>query len=126
MIRALTDDEKSFIRGVAARLDSDACKRLMNDLSLAQVEAELADGELICFCLDGYEHPHRGGQGLYPVEGEVRDADGSLISLLLFADPADRLYELEYLRWGDGPLQRPNWSTLKFVPDVVPTDSSAL
>lgn len=125
MIRALTDNEKCFIRGVAARLESEARNRLINDLALAQVEAELADGELIRFCLDGYEYPHRGGQGLYPVEGELSDEDGSLISLLLFTDPADRLYELEYLRWGDGPLQRPNWSTLKFVPDVIPTDNSA-
>ncbi|MFM0556029.1 hypothetical protein P0D69_34420 [Paraburkholderia sediminicola] len=51
----------------------------------------------------------------------MNDADGAPISLLLFADPADRLYELEYLRWGDGPLQQPNWATLRFIPDVIPT-----
>jgi hypothetical protein len=125
VIRPLSDDEKCFIRGVAARLDSEVRSRLMNDLAIAQVEAELADGELIRFCLDGYQHPPRGGQGLYPVEGEVSDEDGSLVSLLLFADPADRLYELEYLRWGDGPLQQPDWSTLRFIPDAFPADNSA-
>jgi hypothetical protein len=125
VIRALTDDERCFISGVAARLDSQACNRLMSDLAIAHVEAELAEGELIRFHLDGYEHPHRGGQSLYPVEGEVNDADGSLISLLLFADPADRLYELEYLRWGDGPLQKPNWPSLKFVPDATPAGGNA-
>jgi hypothetical protein len=125
VIRALTDDEIFFIRGVAARLDSQARDRLLSDLAIAQVEAELADGELIQICLEGYQHPHGGGQSLYPVEGEVSDEDGSLISLLLFADPADRLYELEYLRWGDGPLQQPNWSTLRFIPDVSPADHSA-
>ncbi|MFM0175004.1 hypothetical protein PQR42_38910 [Paraburkholderia sediminicola] len=51
----------------------------------------------------------------------MNDADGAPIALLLFADPADRLYELEYLRWGDGPLQQPNWATLRFIPDVIPT-----
>lgn len=47
----------------------------------------------------------------------MKDADGSPMDVLLFADPVDRLYELEYLRWEDGPLQQPHWSTLKFVPD---------
>jgi hypothetical protein len=121
VIRALTDDEIFFIRGVAARLDSQARDRLLSDLAIAQVEAELADGELIRLHLDGYEHPHGGGQSLYPVEGEMNDADGAPIAVLLFADPADRLYELEYLRWGDGPLQRPNWATLRFMPDMIPT-----
>jgi hypothetical protein len=125
VIRALTDDERYFISGVATRLDGEARDRLMSDLAVAQVEAELADGELIQFCLEKYERPPRGGQGLYPVEGEVSDGDGAPISLLLFADSADRLYELEYLRWGDGLLQQPDWSTLRFIPDVSPAGKSA-
>ncbi|MFM0175003.1 hypothetical protein [Paraburkholderia sediminicola] len=40
MIRALTDDEIFFIRGVAARLDSEARDRLLSDLAIAQVEAD--------------------------------------------------------------------------------------
>ncbi|MFM0338221.1 hypothetical protein [Paraburkholderia fungorum] len=54
----------------------------------------------------------------------MEDADGSQMQLLLFADPADRLYELEYLRWEDGLLQKPNWLTLKFVPDAIPTEGN--
>jgi hypothetical protein len=64
VIRALTDDEILFISSVAVRLDSQAHDRLMGDLAIAQVEAELADGELIRFQLEGYQHPHRGG-GVY-------------------------------------------------------------
>jgi hypothetical protein len=118
MMRILTDDEISFISGVAARMNAEARERLLSDLAIAQVETELADGELIKFHLKGHEHP-RGGQHLYPVEGEMHDADGSPMTVLLFADPADRLYELEYLRWGDGPMQDPNWSTLRYIPDVI-------
>jgi hypothetical protein len=50
----------------------------------------------------------------------VNNADGSPITVLLFADPAGRLCELEYLRWEDGPLQQPDWPTLRFAPDVNP------
>jgi hypothetical protein len=115
VMRTLTDDEISFISGVAAWMNAEARDKLLSDLAIAQVEAELANGELIKFHLEGHEHP-RGGQHLYPVEGEMRDADGSPMSVLLFADPVDRLYELEYLRWGDGPMQNPDWSTLRYIP----------
>jgi hypothetical protein len=124
VIRPLTDDEIFFIKGVADRLESQAREKLMGDLAIAQVETELADGELIGFHLDRHEHP-LGGQHLYPVEGEVNDADGSRITLLLFANPADRLYQLEYLRWGNGLMQQPNWATLRFIPDVTSARNGA-
>ncbi|WP_446728031.1 hypothetical protein [Paraburkholderia sp. SG-MS1] len=59
------------------------------------------------------------------MEGEMNDADGSPITVLLFADPADRLYELEYLRWGDARLQQPDWSTLRFIPGAIAARNGA-
>lgn len=119
MFRTLTSHEKSFIIGIAARLDDNLRHRLMNDLASARAEALLADGALIRFHLDGYQRPKYTGQRLYPVEGTMADADGSPLQLLLFADPADRLFELEFLRWEEGLLQNPDWSTLQFVPDKL-------
>lgn len=98
MFRTLTNHEKSFISGVADRLDDDMRRRLMNDLAGARAESILPDGALIRFHLDGYRRPEYTGQRLYPVEGTMTDADGSPMQLLLFADPVDRLFELEFLR----------------------------
>jgi hypothetical protein len=107
MLRELTEDERGFISGVAGRLNSPARDRLLSDLASAQAEAILTDGALIRFHFNGYERAKYVGQRLYPVEGAMEDADGSQMQLLLFAGPADRLYELEYLRWEGGPSQKP-------------------
>lgn len=115
MLRALTNNEIAFITGVAHRLDDEACVRLMSDLTSAKAEATLPDGAMVRFHLAGYQRAPYIGQRLYPVEGLLEDADGSQIDLLLFADPADRLFELEYVRWWGGELQNPSWSTLRFV-----------
>ncbi|MFP3566929.1 DUF6984 family protein [Paraburkholderia sp. SIMBA_030] len=125
MLRELTSHEKSFICGVANRLGVEARDRLMDDLSRAQAEPLLADGALVRFHLVGYQRAPYVGQRLFPVEGAMEDKDGSQMQLLLFADPADRLFELEYLRWDGDALQAPNWSTLRFVPDVIAAKNGA-
>jgi hypothetical protein len=121
MLRALTDNEIAFITGIAHRLDDEASRRLMSDLASAQAEVTLPDGALIRFHLAGYQRAPYSGHRLYPAEGLMDDVDGSPIALLLFADPTDRLFELEYVRWWGGDLQKPNWSTVRFIPDSPPT-----
>jgi hypothetical protein len=115
MLRDLTEGEISFIRSVANRLNPAARDMLLADLSLARAEEMLDDASLMRFHLTGYERGKFCGQHTYPIEGELNDADGTAVHVLLFADPADRLYELEFLRWGDGPLQAPDWTTLKLI-----------
>jgi len=44
-----------------------------------------------------------------------RDMDGAVVDVLLLADAAHRLYQLEFVRYSDGPLLRPNWSTLEIA-----------
>jgi hypothetical protein len=34
---------------------------------------------------------------------------------MFLADAAHRLYQLEFVRYSDGPLLRPNWSTLEIA-----------
>ncbi|CAB3768957.1 hypothetical protein LMG29542_05990 [Paraburkholderia humisilvae] len=84
-------------------------------MSLARAEEMLDDASLIRFHLFGYERGDYHGQHTYPVEGQLNDCDGTPVHVLLYADPADRLYELEFLRWGDGPLQAPDWASLKLI-----------
>ncbi|MFM0741287.1 hypothetical protein PQQ51_28970 [Paraburkholderia xenovorans] len=115
MNRELTEGEKAFIRNVAERLAPIDGARLTNDLENVRAESTLPDGSLILFHLEGYQRPKERGQHTYPYEGTLRDADGTVVDVLLFADPADRLFQLEFLRWGDGPLQEPDWTKLKIV-----------
>jgi len=115
MLRDLTEDEVSFIRSVADMLEADRRRCLLSDLSLAKAEEILDDASLIRFHLAGYERGKYNGQHTYPFEGQLTDSDGTPVHLLLFADPADRLYELEFLRWGDGPLQAPDWASLELI-----------
>ncbi|HZZ04843.1 DUF6984 family protein [Paraburkholderia sp.] len=115
MDRKLTDEEKSFIREVAARLDPEDEARLTHDLANAHAEPMLDDNSLILFHIDGYQRPQERGQHTYPYEGTLKDADGAVVDVLLLADAADRLFQLEFLRWGDGPLKKPDWTTLKIV-----------
>lgn len=115
MLRDLTEGEISFIRSVANLLGPAARDRLLLDLSLARAEEMLDDASVMRIHLAGYERGAVRGQHTYPIEGELNDADGTPAHVLLFADPADRLYELEFLRWGDGPFLGPDWTTLKLI-----------
>lgn len=121
MRRELTDGEKNFIRGVASRLDPDDRHKLLFDLEHARAEPTLADGSLIQFHIDGYQRPTDVGQHSFQFEGRLADADGAEVCVLLFADPGNRLFELEFLRWEDGELQSPNWTTLRIVTKPLPT-----
>jgi hypothetical protein len=46
------------------------------------------------------------------VYATVRDADGEHLSIALYADQNDRLFELEFIRFAEGTLISPDWSTL--------------
>lgn len=115
MNRELTEGEKSFIRSIAARLDPTDAARLINDFMNVRAEPTLEDGSLIVFHIADYVRPHTRGQHTYPYEGVLKDVDGAEVDALLFADPDERLFQLEFLRWADGPLQEPDWSTLRIV-----------
>ncbi|HEY4296110.1 MAG TPA: hypothetical protein VGM85_06520 [Paraburkholderia sp.] len=120
MLRELTENERVFIRGVASRLDPEARDSLLSDLNNAHAEPTLEDGSLILFHIDGYQRPGKIGQHTFPFEGRLTDEDGAPVCVLLFADPANRLLQLEFLRWGDGDLQGPDWMTLEIVSKPVP------
>ncbi|WP_105510575.1 DUF6984 family protein [Paraburkholderia sp. BL21I4N1] len=115
MLRQLTEGETAFIRQIASRLEPADGERLLSDLACARAESQLEDGSLVHFYLDGYVRPAHVGQHTFPFEGRLTDADGAAVCVLLFADPGNRLLELEFLRWADGYLQGPDWATLQIV-----------
>lgn len=114
MKRSLTSSEVMVIQQVAERLSPDQRKQLLKDLSLARAERATPDGARIIFEIRGYQRPPYRGQRSFGVEGELRDKDGTKLSFDLFADENGRLLELELIRWGEGNVIEPDWSTLTF------------
>lgn len=113
MKRSLTETEVALIRQVAQRLPPDEQRQLLDDLVRAQAEPVTPDGARIVFDISDYQRPPYRGQHSFGVEGELRDKDGTRLSFDLFADENGRLLELELIRWGDGNLIDPDWSSLE-------------
>ena len=113
MKRPLTEIEIGLIRQVAERLPRHKQEQLLDDLAHAQAEPATSDGSRTTFDISGYQRPPYRGQHSFGVEGELRDRDGAKLSFDVFADENGRLLELEIVRWGDGNLIDPDWSTLK-------------
>jgi hypothetical protein len=114
-MRPLTQIERSVIRAIAEKLPPDRQRQLLADLDLATAHPALPDGSIVTFSIAGYDRSPYCGQHSFGVEGELVDKDGTKVGLILFADPNDRLLELELIRWGDGDLIDPDWSTFKLL-----------
>jgi hypothetical protein len=84
----------------------------LDDLQAASVTDALADGAKISFAISNYERPTYRGQHSYGVEGRIADEDGVEITVILYADEDNHLLELEFVRWGDGPVKGPSLATL--------------
>ena len=119
-MRALTNEERHAILGLAAEFASDVQRgQLLADLSGCTVHEKVPDGSLLAFEIPGYERPggHKQGpyrgKGGFPVEGVMKDVDGAEISVYLFGDANDRVYEFELDKHAIAPIIRPDWSTFK-------------
>lgn len=119
-MRALTEPERHAILALAAELGSDEERQqLLTDLIGCSVEERVPDGSLLEFSIAGYPRPVGHGQHAYrgkdkfPVEGVMQDADGAEISVYLFADIHNRLYELELDRHAEGSVVKARWDTFK-------------
>jgi hypothetical protein len=111
--RALSAAERDFALRVADKLRPAAKQVLLDDLSQAVAVDLAGDSSRVCFRIPDYPRPKYSGQHAYPVEGRLRDADGSLLTAVLYADENDRLLELELIRYEEGPVIRPDWSSLE-------------
>lgn len=108
-----TVEEQNLILEIANRLDGRESEQLRADLKNAVVVSRANDNSRIEFGIDGYKRPPYNGQHPYAVEGKMTDSDGAELSVLLHADENGRLLELEIVRWDNGSLIGPSWSSLK-------------
>lgn len=113
-MRSISELERALIEGVAQRLPSADSERLLDDLKLASVDGSSPDATRLSFTIEGYSHPLYEGQHQYPVEIRMRDVDGADITVILYADVNDRLYELELIRWDGGEVLCPNIESISF------------
>ena len=111
--RSLANADVDVIRLVAGKLPADAGRQLLLDLDSATAESVIPDGSRVQFTLADYQRPPYQGQRSFGVSGRLLDSDGTSLSFDLFADEKGRLFELELIRWGDGELISPDWSTLE-------------
>ena len=116
MIRPLTENERQALRMLVQGLNPDERSRLLADIETSSVEEVTDDASRLLFHLAGYQRPKYRGQHAYAVEGVVTDDDGREVTIALYADENDRLFELEFIKWGDRPLIKPNWNTLRLQP----------
>jgi hypothetical protein len=112
MMRGISDEERDAILRLADKLDEKVRNRIAADLEHIQVEDAVQDRARLIFHIAGYTRPPYRGQRSYPVEGEMRDADGVPIEVILYADENGRLLELEFMRRDEGNVVNPDWSTL--------------
>jgi hypothetical protein len=112
-MRQPTTTEIFAVNWFAERLSAGERAALLNDLdnSTAQV---LQDEQLIVrFELRGYTRPTPAFDRLLPVDACVSDRDGARLSVVLSTDQNGRLFELRVIRFEQGPVLGPDWSTLR-------------
>jgi hypothetical protein len=109
----LTSIAKTIAEKFAARLPERERDTLVKDLAQSKVEPATGSEARVYFLIPGYERPEARGQHVYGVEGRVKDEDGSVLCVLLHADENDRVLELELVRFDEGTVKCPDWSTLE-------------
>jgi hypothetical protein len=59
-----------------------------------------------------------------PIDALVLDADGAKLSVVLAEDENGRLYELQLIRYAQGAVLGPDWTTLRQLhgKDVIDLD----
>jgi len=111
-MRLLSAAEVSVIRWFAERVEEPLRQTLLTDLITARVE-EIHDGQLtLCFEIEGYTRPQYRLERPFPVDAAALDADGATLAVVLSADENGRLFELQIIRFEQGPVLGPNWATL--------------
>jgi len=119
-MRALTEHERRVILMLAEELKYPEQRvQLLADLRSCTVEEMTPDSSVLTFHIRGYERPAGHKQSQYrakdgfPVEGSMKDVDGTDITVYLFADISDRLYELELDKHGTTPVVGPDWGSFR-------------
>jgi hypothetical protein len=113
--RLLTQNEKELITKFAMKLSESERHQLLADMVKATALSKMSDGSQIRFEIADYSRPDYHGQHLFGVEGRMSDCDGIDLTVLLYADENNRLFELEFIRWDSNDIVGPKWGTLRLV-----------
>ncbi len=119
-MRPPTASEIAVIRWFAERTDESHRQSLLADLEKATVK-EIRDEQLaLRFEIDGYVAPTERYERPLPIHAAVLDTDGATLDVALLVDQHGRLAGLDVFRYEQGPVQGPDWSTLRLRrPDEV-------
>lgn len=99
----------------ARQLNPELAKTLLSDLNGANLLPQNDIGTMVEFVLPDSDPPKSGGLGDYGIEGVVNDADGAEMIVLLHTDSNGRLKDIELIRFHNGCVIQPDWTTLRFV-----------
>ena len=113
MARKLSTEEEQAVRLLIAGLDTAEQRQILADLSDCTIEPLTQDCARLLFVIPRYQRPEYHGQHSYNVGGTMKDEDGTEVSVDLYADENHRILELELIRWGDGRLLKPDWSSFR-------------
>ena len=113
MMRRLSEDEEKAVHLLVSGLDEIEQQLLLADLLVCSVESVTKDGARLQFIIPGYQRPPYHGQHSYGVGGALKDKDGTDVDVTLYADENHRILELELIKWGDGPLIKPDWRSFQ-------------
>ncbi|WP_157006715.1 DUF6984 family protein [Luteibacter yeojuensis] len=115
-MRRLTELERKALFALANAVGKDdEREQLMSDLEHCFVEEASPDGSRVVFHIDGYQRPpYRGqdafrGKDHFPLEGTVKDSDGTDMDMAIYLDKNNRLLEFELVKHAVGPIGKPDW-----------------
>ena len=118
--RPLTIGEHEALLLLSSRVTTNKTRQqFIRDLVNCQVEDVLSDGSRLSFHLSAYDRPKYKGQHAFedsegrPVEGIVMDRSGEELDVWIFADPNDRVLELELAKAGPEMALNPDWETFR-------------
>ena len=113
-MRALTPAESHVIRWFAGRVGESQGQRLLEDVDDAMVEEIRNEHLTLRFRVWGY--PPLGPEGSYPaLFATALDADGANLAVSLWLHEEGGLHELKVSRFKTGPVQDPDWASLRGV-----------
>lgn len=111
-MRALTPGETDVIRWFATRVGESEGLRLLEDLEDTIVEEICNEHLTLRFHTSGCST--RGSEDTYPASfATAQDADGGNLGLTLWLNLDGTLHKLNVSRVDTGPVQRPDWASLR-------------
>jgi hypothetical protein len=114
-MRALTPAETCVLRWFAGQIGESEGLRLLKDLENTTVE-EVRD-EHLALRFHKWGHPPDSFIDSYPASyATARDADGANLDVTLWLNLDGSPCELHVRRLETGPVQRPDWASLRGVP----------